>query len=137
MTTAGKTYIERMVRAMSQAKRGVSIPEVPGAQQKAIAACVHKLHKAGALHRVLVGVRNVRWFDTQARADEFRRVHVKPLALRPTRKAPVKCPEGPAVNSVRVQVCVGIERMYEPARVVQPVFSAMRPGEYLQADAGG
>lgn len=134
MTTAGKTYIERMVRAMSRAENGVSITEVPGAQPKAIAACMHKLHKAGALYRVYVGSRDVRWFDTATRAAAFSRAHVKPQALVVLRRRPAKCPEGPAVNNVQVQVCAGIERMYQPARVAKPVFSAMRLGEYLQAE---
>ena len=131
MTTAGKTYIERMVRAMSRAERGVSITEVPGAQPKAIAACMHKLHKMGAVHRVCVGSRDVRWFDTATRAAAFSRAHVKPQVLVVLKRRPAKCPDGPAVNNVQVQVCPGIERMHQPVRVTQPVFSAMRPGQYL------
>lgn len=131
-TTASKAR-KLQFYALSQEPNGLCLREVQGQYEspQVTQKTIHNLRDQGLIHSVETGWRETRWFDTQARADAFLAAHPFVRVGREARRGGARVPEGPAVNTVQVQVCPGIERRYQPVRVTQPVFSAMRVGQYL------
>ena len=130
-TTASKAR-KLQFYALSQQPAGLCLRELAdqGESPQVMQKTLHNLRDAGLIHGVETGWRETRWFDTQARADAYLAAHPFKRVGREARQG-VRCPAGPAVNTVQVQVCPGIERMHQPVKLTQPVFSAMRPGQYL------
>lgn len=130
-TTASKER-KLLFFSLAQSPRGLCLRDIPGHEDRQVREkSVHNLRDQGLIHSVETGWRETRWFDSRERADAYLAAHPFVRVGREARRGGVRVPDGPAVNTVQVQVCPGIERRYQPVRVTQPVFSAMRPGQYL------
>ena len=130
--TKAATERKLLFYAQSQEPTGLCLRGLVGStkERRWMAQTVHSLRDQGLIFSVETNWRETRWFDSRARADAYLAANPCKRVGREHRKA-VHCPAGPAVNTVPIQVCPGIERQHQPVQVTQPVFSAMRPGQYL------
>jgi len=133
-----KTAAERKLRffALAQSSKGLCLRDLDRSVEegRCMEQTVHNMRDQGLIFSVEVGWRQTRWFDTRARADAYLAANPFKRVGRDARKQGVRCPAGPAVNTVQVQVCAGIERMHQPVKLTQPYLSALRPGMYPASD---
>ena len=124
--------------AGAQQAKGLSTAEVPGYSRAQAGRMVQKLVATGHLFVAKISHRYARYFDTMGRAEAYLEAHHgKPYEGVTIKKSKAWSKEAPAVNpnGVKPQRIEHAPPRFapDPKDKSWQVFSAMKPGQYLEA----